>query len=48
MLLCDDGFLGTASVTSFLANGYGLYNMAGNTPDSSTGHMGFRCARDAD
>jgi formylglycine-generating enzyme required for sulfatase activity len=99
---CEDGFLGTAPVTSFSPNGYGLYSMAGNvwewcadwfsptyyqdsprtdptgphsgtarvirggsylchaaycnryrvaarshnTPDSSTGHMGFRCARD--
>lgn len=80
----DDGFIGTAPVDSFEANGYGLYNMIGNvwewcadpwsegsaakvirggsylchasycnryrlsarshnTPDSSTGHMGFRC-----
>jgi formylglycine-generating enzyme required for sulfatase activity len=80
----DDGFVGTAPVDSFQANGYGLYNMIGNvwewcanpwnegsasrvirggsylchasycnryrlsarshnTPDSSTGHMGFRC-----
>ena len=101
---CEDGFLGTAPVTSFPPNGYGLHNMAGNvwewcadwfsptyyqesprtdpegprsgtarvirggsylchasycnryrvaarsqnTPDSSTGHMGFRCARDAE
>jgi formylglycine-generating enzyme required for sulfatase activity len=26
----DDGYLGTAPVTSFRPNGYGLYNMAGN------------------
>ncbi len=101
---CEDGFVGTAPVTSFPPNAYGLFNMAGNvwewcadwfsptyyqtsprtdptgpragatrvirggsylchasycnryrvaarsqnTPDSSTGHMGFRCARDAD
>ena len=103
-----DGYLGTAPVTEFEPNGYGLYNVCGNvwewcsdwfstdhhqkqakkgrpifnptgpsvgegrvmkggsylchrsycnryrvaarshnTPDSSTGHMGFRCARDA-
>lgn len=82
----EDGFLGTAPVSAFGPNAYGLYNMSGNvwewcadpfsdgsrvirggsylchasychryrvaartgnTPDSSTGHMGFRCARDA-
>ena len=99
---CADGFEGTAPVTSFAPNGYGLYNMTGNvwewtadwfhptfrqrdrrqdpvgphhgtsrvqkggsylchhsycrryrvaarqssTPDSSTGNVGFRCARD--
>ena len=98
----DDGYVGTAPVESFPANGYGLYNMSGNvwewcadwfatnihkrggkdnpagpdsgesrvirggsylchhsycnryrvaarsanTPDSSTGNMGFRVARD--
>ncbi|MCU1432642.1 MAG: serine/threonine protein phosphatase [Actinotalea sp.] len=89
----DDGFIGTAPVTAYEPNGYGLYNMVGNvwewcadpftvggsagttqldpglrvlrggsylchpsycnryrvsartgsTPDSSTGHTGFRC-----
>jgi len=99
----DDGFLGTAPVTAFAPNGFGLSNTSGNvwewcrdwfsptfhangprknpagprtgqarvirggsylchrsycnryrvaarssnTPDSSTGHAGFRCARDA-
>ncbi len=99
----DDGFLGTAPVDAFPANGFGLHNTSGNawewcadwfhrsfhaegprdnptgppsgeakvirggsylchrsycnryrvaarssnTPDSATGHMGFRCARDA-
>jgi formylglycine-generating enzyme required for sulfatase activity len=98
-----DGYLGTAPVASFAPNGYGLYNVSGNTwewcadwfssavhrvsrprnprgpltgqnrvirggsylchasycnryrvaarssntPDSTTGHLGFRCARDA-
>ena len=28
--LCDDGYEGTAPVGSFAANGYGLYDMAGN------------------
>lgn len=98
----EDGFSGTAPVTSFKPNGYGLYNVSGNvwewchdwfnssypllrikdnpsgpgggdekvirggsylchksycnryrvaartanTPDSSTGNMGFRCVRD--
>ena len=83
----EDGFLGTAPVDAFSANGYGLYNTVGNvwewcadwfspgsdrrairggsylchesycfryrvaarssnTPDSSTGNMGFRCVRD--
>jgi len=98
----DDGYAGTAPVRSFKANGYGLYNVAGNvwewchdwfsadyhgtgprvdpigpptgdrkvvrggsylchdsycnryrvgartanTPDSSTGNIGFRCVRD--
>ncbi len=98
-----DGYLGTAPVTAFPPNGYGLYNMTGNvwewcsdwfsadyhlkgprrspkgppfgtakvmrggsylchasycfryrvaarssnTPDSATGNLGFRCARDA-
>lgn len=98
----DDGFVGTAPAEAFEPNGYGLYNMAGNTwewtadwwtvehpagrplidpqwpvtgtaklirggsylchasycnryrvaarthndPDSSTGHLGFRCAYD--
>lgn len=82
----DDGYVGTAPVTAFPENGYGLYNMSGNvwewcndpwspaqtdrairggsylchesycnryrvaarshnTPDSSSGHLGFRCAR---
>lgn len=80
----EDGHLGTCPVNAFGANGYGLYNVAGNvwewtsdrwsdgtgrvirggsylchhsycnryrvaartynTPDSGTGHMGFRCA----
>lgn len=99
----SDGYIGTAPVDGFAPNGYGLYNMSGNTwewcgdwfspahhakasarnprgpakgtartlkggsylchksycnryrvaartsntPDSSTGHMGFRCAADA-
>ncbi len=99
----DDGYFGTAPVSAFGSNGYGLFNMSGNvwewcsdwfsptyhangsrenpigppsgdakvirggsylchdsycnryrvaartrnTPDSSTGNMGFRCARDA-
>lgn len=99
----EDGYIGTCPVTAFPANGYGLYNMAGNvwewcndwfspdfhltntqnnpkgppigqakvmrggsflchesycnryrvaarsanTPDSSTGNLGFRCAQDA-
>jgi formylglycine-generating enzyme required for sulfatase activity len=91
----DDGYHGTAPVTAFPPNGYGLRNTAGNvwewcadwwgvdhtrglpgsgaqkvirggsylchasycnryrvaarssnTPDSSTGHMGFRCVAD--
>jgi formylglycine-generating enzyme required for sulfatase activity len=97
----DDGFVGTAPVTAYEPNGYGLYNMAGNvwewcadgwsnglrsslgvdpkgpdsgsgrvirggsylchasycnryrvsartsnTPDSSSGNVGFRCVRD--
>lgn len=98
----EDGYLGTAPVTSFSENGYGLYNVSGNvwewcsdwfatnihkrggknnpkgpdegtnrvmrggsylchysycnryrvaartsnTPDSSTGNIGFRCAKD--
>ena len=28
--LCEDGFAGTSPVRSFPANGYGLYDMAGN------------------
>jgi formylglycine-generating enzyme len=84
----EDGYLGTAPVTAFPPNGYGLYNVAGNVwewcadwwsaavrakvirggsylchasycnryrvsarthnnIDSSSGHMGFRCAADA-
>jgi formylglycine-generating enzyme required for sulfatase activity len=81
----DDGWLGTAPVGSFPANGFGLYDCSGNTwdwtdtwftpeqrvirggsylchesycnryrvsartgntPDSTTGHMGFRVAAD--
>jgi sulfatase modifying factor 1 len=32
LLLCggEDGFIGTSPVSSFPANGYGLYDMAGN------------------
>jgi len=84
---CADGYVGTAPVDAYAANGYGLYNMVGNvwewcadgfgdgsrralrggsylchasycnryrvsartgnTPDSSAGNIGFRCARDA-
>lgn len=82
----EDGHLGTAPVSAFPPNAYGLYNMSGNvwewcadafspdtrvirggsylchesycnryrvaarsgnTPDSTTGNMGFRCALDA-
>jgi formylglycine-generating enzyme required for sulfatase activity len=28
---CDDGYVGTAPVNAFPANGFGLFNMAGNT-----------------
>jgi formylglycine-generating enzyme required for sulfatase activity len=62
----EDGYAGLAPVAQFPANGYGLYDVAGNVCtdqycsrymvgtrgkgeiDSSTNHLGFRCARDVD
>ncbi len=84
---CQDGYYGTAPVDIYAPNGYGLYNMVGNTwewcesafdheqqvirggsylchasycfryrcsarsgsaPESSTGHLGFRCVSEGD
>ena len=38
-----DRYEGTSPVETYPPNGYGLYDMAGNSVDSTTNHIGFRC-----